>query len=117
MIEGYATLWGCAKINESFHDEALTILSTRRFESRNIPVIKSKGIQLLENRSLISEEDLKESLLGGFFFDEDRSTYCKSLKCDKRSSDLKLKWAVFGVLIMILLVLVTIYAISLYCVN
>ena len=113
-VESYAILWGCAELNGSFHDEALIISSTAKNIHSNPNEIKPIGLQLLENRSFISETDLKNSDLESPSENYSwayRSMHCENVKCDYT----ELKLVVVGVILVILIFGVTIYRISIYC--
>ena len=120
LIEDCGILWGCAEINETFHDEALIVLKIERKTvidiSRNASEFKSKGLQLLENRSQISENDLKNCILDQFRYENDsnlktRSAHCETLKCNH--SDWH--WIVCGIVIVKLIIFIVIDRISIYC--
>lgn len=114
MIEDYGILWGCSEINGSVHDEALIIIASTQYFYTNPTQFKSKGPQLLENKSLLSESDIKNSVRDEFpvhLILANRSTHCDSFKCYSKG----IQFIVIGVLLIKFIVLVTIYLIFNYC--
>ena len=94
VTEELDILWRCSELNDSFHDRQN--LGASRFASR--------GIQLLENRSEISEKDLKLSYWDEMEgFNTNRNAHCPILKCYYREIH-RIVLGIFGFINLIILI-------------
>ena len=102
VTEEIGLLWGCAEINVTAHDEALIVLAQVDFRKFSAPPFNSKGLHLLENKSRISEKDLKRCYwdeISGF--DNNRNGHCSTLDCNYRYIHL----IVFGMFVIIQIII------------
>lgn len=85
IVEEFGVLWGCSELNKTNHDEALIILAPQKKLFKNRSEYKTKGLELLQNKSLITEKDINDSSSFVITTDSEmaeRSAHCDNFKCD-----------------------------------